>query len=121
MGGMTCADQMQIGLRRCVPHQRLGDALEIMGEENVDWVAVVESHESSSFLGWITAQRAAVFLAVFDRRPSEAMCRELITKPPAVLASSEDVEEARRTVARCGVHRLPVVDDGLLVGAWGLE
>lgn len=116
---MTCAEKMQTGLRRCVPHQRLGDALEIMGEENVDWVPVVESHDDPCFLGWITAQRAAVFLAVFDRRPSEAMCRELIATPPAILSPSEDAGEALRTVARCRVRSLPVVDHGLLVGALG--
>lgn len=121
MGGMTCADTMQIGLRRCVPHQRLGDALEIMGEENVDWVAVVESHDNPSFLGWITAQRAAVFLAVFDRRPSETMCRELIASPPAVLAPGDEAVAARATLAQHHVCRLPVVDQGLLVGAFGSE
>lgn len=116
---MTCGERMRTGLRPCVPHQRLGDALEIMGEENIDWVPVVESHENPRFLGWITAQRSAVFLAVFDRRPSEAMCREVITAPPAVLSPSDDAGEALRTVARSRVRSLPVLDGGVFVGAFG--
>lgn len=103
-------------VRRCVPHERLLDALEIMGEENMDWVAVVEGHDNPQFLGWVTARAALVFLGVYDRRPSEVMCRELTDAPPATLAPGEELEAARQRVAAAGVRRLPVVEAGKLVG-----
>lgn len=111
---------MTTRVRRCVPHERLLDALEIMGEENVDWVAVVESHDNPQFLGWITARAAVVLLGVYDRRPSEVMCRELIDAPPAVLAPDDELESARQRVQTAGAQWLPVVQAGKLVGMLGL-
>lgn len=114
---MTCAERMEKHVPACVPHQRLQDALEIMGEDDMGWVAIIESHDDRSFLGWITAQEAAVFLGAFDRRPSEIMCRELITAPPAVLNPATSLEEAYATLRRLGRKSLPVVDAGQLVGS----
>ena len=107
---------MQTQFARCVPHQSLTDALEIMGDEDVGWVPVVAARDDSRFLGWITARRAAVHLGVFDKRPSEVMCRELIEPPEAVLAPEEDWSAACATAARYGRRRLPVVQEGRLVG-----
>lgn len=112
---------MQTDVPRCVPHERLLDALEIMGDRNITWVPVVEALDDPRFLGWITALRAAVFLGVFDRRPSEAYCRELIEAPPAVLAPEQDLEQAHATIARWRLRRLPVIEDGKLVGELGIE
>ncbi|MGH9416923.1 MAG: CBS domain-containing protein [Terriglobales bacterium] len=116
---MTCRDQMVTRFRRCVPHQRLLDALEILGEDGADWVAVVAGHDDPSFVGWITAQAAAVFLAAFDKRPSEVMCRELVSAPPEVLAPEQDLERALAAITASGYRRLPVVEGGRLIGILG--
>ncbi|MGH9518727.1 MAG: CBS domain-containing protein, partial [Terriglobales bacterium] len=95
--------------------------LEIMGDRNVTWVPVVEALDDPRFLGWITALRAAVFLGVFDRRPSEAYCRELIEEPPALLTPDLDLDQARAIIAHWRLRRLPVVENGKLVGELGIE
>lgn len=118
---MTCRSKMKAYVHRCVPHERLTNALEIMGEQKVDWVAVVAAHDDPSFLGWVTAQGAAVFLGTYDRRPSEVMCRELVTSPPRTLAPEQDWEEARAAIAASGYRQLPVVEEGELIGIVGLD
>lgn len=118
---MQTRDRMQKDVPRCVPHQRLLDALEIMGDRNITWVPVVEGLDDPRFLGWITALRAAVFLGVFDRRPSEAFCRELIEEPPAVLDPDQGLEGARAVIAHWQLRRLPVVQSGRLLGELWLD
>lgn len=113
---MTCGEHMRRDFHRCVPHQRLQDALEIMGDDGSDWAAVVASHEDMQWLGWITARAAAVFLGVYDRRPSEVMCRELIEAAPVVLAPEEDWSLAAARFAASGEDRLPVLAGGRMVG-----
>ncbi|MGH9485345.1 MAG: CBS domain-containing protein [Terriglobales bacterium] len=100
----------------CVPHQRLLDALEIMGEERMDWVAVVATGASRQWLGWVTAYDAAVFLGSFDKRPSQVMCREVMTSPPALLAPDMDVEQAYTAIRAACVQRLPVIQNGTFTG-----
>lgn len=107
---------MQTGVRSCVPHQRLLDALEVMGEEEMDWVGVVETLAGAEWLGWITSFDAAVFLGSFDRRPSEVMCRELIAQPPVVLAAEGDLGEGYDLIRRACRQRLPVLERGRLAG-----
>ncbi|MGH9468288.1 MAG: CBS domain-containing protein [Terriglobales bacterium] len=109
-------DRMQTALRCCVPHQRLLDALEIMGEEDWNWVPVVETHAGAEWLGWITSHDAAVFLGSYDKRPSEVMCRELLAAPPDLLAPDMDLDDAYRRLDHTVLLQLPVVADGKLVG-----
>ncbi len=113
---MTCADAMRRQFRKCVPQERLLDALEIMEADASDWAAVVESHENPRWLGWITLRDAALFLGAFDRRPSEVMCEELISAAPMLLAPADSLDSARSALDQLRLDRLPVVDNGLLAG-----
>lgn len=113
---MIVADRMQPEPHCCVPHQRLLDALEIMGEEDMNWVGVVATTAGREWLGWITSHDAAVFLGSFDKRPSEVMCREVMTNPPTVLTATMDLDQACATIRHHCLHRLPVLEDGKFVG-----
>lgn len=117
---MTVAEQMDARFRCVVPHQRLLDALEVMGEEGVDWVPVVETLAGREWLGWISSHDAAVWLGSFDKRPSEVMCRELIAAPSAVLEPGLALEAAYGRIQAAGRRRLPVVQSGRLVGVLAL-
>lgn len=107
---------MDASFRCVVPHQRLLDALEIMGEEGVDWIPVVETLAGREWLGWITSHDAAVWLGSFDKRPSEVMCRELIAAPPALLQPDLALEAAYGRIKAAHRRRLPVVQTGRLLG-----
>ncbi len=82
----------------------------------MDWVPVVETLAGREWLGWITVHDAAVFLGSFDKRPSEVMCREVIAAPGALLEPDLALEAAYGRIRKAGMRRLPVVQDGRLVG-----
>lgn len=107
---------MQTSFHCCVPHQRLQDALEIMGEEGTNWVAIVTRHDEPEWLGWVTSHDSAVFLGAFNKRPSEVMCREVLSAPPATLDPEMDLNAAYERLRSAGVRRLPVLAAGRLVG-----
>lgn len=111
-----CSDLMQAPGEVCVPHERLLDALEIMGVYDVGWVPVVESRNDLRLLGIVTARGAARFLGIYDRRPSEAMCREVMGAVEMSVAPGDDMELARQLMQASRFHRLPVIGDGRLVG-----
>jgi len=113
---MKCRDLMQSHVEVCVPHERLLDALEIMGAYDVGWVPVVDSRENRRLMGLVTARGAAGFLGVFDRRPSEAMCREVMSPTEIVVTPEDDIETARARMRPSRFHRLPVVDGEKLAG-----
>lgn len=113
---MKCRDLMQSEVEFCVPHERLLDALEIMGIHDVGWVPVVESMEHRRLMGIVTARSAAGFLGIFDRRPSEAMCREVMSPANLTASADDDIEDARRRMEQAQVHRLPVLEGDRLAG-----
>jgi CBS domain-containing protein len=113
---MTCSQRMITHFHCCVPHQRLQDALEIMGEEDTNWVAIVAQHDQPEWLGWVTSHDAAVFLGAFDKRPSEVMCREVLSAPPVTLDPEMELSVAYERLRAAGLRRLPVVSAGRLVG-----
>lgn len=113
---MKCRDLMQTHIEVCVPHERLLDALEIMGVYDVGWVPVVDSRENHRLLGLVTARGAARFLGIFDRRPSEAMCHEVMTPVELFVTPDDEAETARLRMQSSRFHRLPVLEDGQLAG-----
>lgn len=111
-----CRDLMQPPGEVCVPHERLLDALEIMGIHDIGWVPVVEARDDLRLLGIVTARGAARFLGIYDRRPSEAMCREVMGPVELSMAPDDDIETARHRMQSSRFHRLPVIDGDRLAG-----
>lgn len=100
----------------CVAHERLLDALAIMSATDDDRVPVVASRDTMILSGLITAKAAAVHLGLTDRRPSEVMCREVMSPAPALVRPGDDLSRASELLHRFGLKRLPVVDGQRLVG-----
>ena len=106
-------DVMTPGVRTVSPAQSLADAAEVMKGEDVGSVPVVE--EGS--LAGIVTDRDIVTRAVAERRDPQAVkvdeiaSRDLVTVEP-----EQDLDEALALMARHQVRRLPVVEEGRLVG-----
>lgn len=111
-----CRDLMQAPGEVCVPHERLLDALEIMGIHDIGWVPVVSSRDDLRLMGLVTARGAARFLGIYDRRPSEAMCREVMSPVEMSVSPDEDVESAYQRMQSSRFQRIPVVEGDRLVG-----
>src|SRR5919201_6138069 len=106
-------DVMTPSVRTVSPTQSLVEAAEVMKGEDVGSVPV----EEEGRLAGILTDRDIVVRAVAERRDPQAMkvaeiaSRELVTVDP-----EQDLDEALALMARHQVRRLPVVEEGRLVG-----
>lgn len=60
--------------------------------------------------------RVAGVLSQSDIRPGVRSARDAMSMPAIVLPSSHDVDDAARLMASRQINRIPIVDDGRLVG-----
>jgi CBS domain-containing protein len=106
-------DVMTPAVRTVSPSQSLAEAAEVMKGEDVGSVPVVEEGR----LAGILTDRDIVTRAVAERRDpgtvkvDEVLSRELVTVEP-----EQELDEALALMARHQVRRLPVVEEGRLVG-----
>jgi CBS domain-containing protein len=106
-------EAMTPGVRTVSPSQSLAEAAEVMKGEDVGSVPVVEEGR----LAGIVTDRDIVTRAVAERRDpqtvkvGEVASRELVTVEP-----EQDLDEALALMTRHQVRRLPVVEEGRLVG-----
>lgn len=106
-------DAMSAEVRTAGPIQSVAEAAELMKAEDVGSIPVVDD---GRLLGIIT-DRDIVVRAVAEGRDlqtvtiDEVASRELVTAEP-----DWDLDEALRLMASHQVRRLPVVEDGRLVG-----
>jgi CBS domain-containing protein len=95
------------------PSQSLADAAEVMKGEDVGSVPVVEEGR----LAGIVTDRDIVTRAVAERRNPQAVRVEEIASHDLVTVEPErDLDEALALMARHKVRRLPVLEEGRLVG-----
>jgi CBS domain-containing protein len=106
-------DAMTPGVRSVSPSDSLTDAAVAMRDEDVGSLPVVEGDR---VVGIVT-DRDIVVRGVADRadpqtlKVSDVSSGDLVTVQP-----DEDLDEALELMARYRVRRLPVVEDGRLVG-----
>jgi CBS domain-containing protein len=106
-------DAMTPGVGTAAPTESLADAAQRMKEEDVGSLPVVEDDR---LIGIVT-DRDIVVRAVAERvdpqsvRVGDVASRELVTVGP-----EQDLDEALELMARHQVRRLPVVEEGRLVG-----
>ncbi len=112
---MKCSELMH-SPTTCLPHERLMDALAIMGAQDVGAVPVVEDREGLRPLGIVTDRDAALLLGRIDRRASEITCREAMTTPAVTCEADDDIKDAVELMRRHQLRRMLVTENGRLVG-----
>jgi CBS domain-containing protein len=106
-------DVMTPGVRTVSASQSLADAAEVMRGEDVGSVPVVEEGR----LAGIVTDRDIVTRAVAERRdPQTVAVNEVASRELVTVAPDGDLDEALALMARHQVRRLPVVEEGRLVG-----
>jgi CBS domain-containing protein len=66
--------------------------------------------------GIITERDIALKVLLKNKRASEVEAREIMTSPLTTIEPEASVEEACKLAARKRIKRLPVVENGVLVG-----
>jgi CBS domain-containing protein len=106
-------DAMTPGVRSVAPTDSLTDAAVAMRDEDVGSLPVVEGDR---VVGIVT-DRDIVVRAVAQRAdPQTAKVGDVSSGDPVTIQPEEDLDEALELMASHRIRRLPVVEDGRLVG-----
>lgn len=95
------------------PTATIGEAATIMRQDDCGSVPVVED---GRLVGIITDRDIVIRAIAAGKDPRTCRVSEVMTADPVTVAPDASVDEAQRIMADRQVRRLPVVDDGRLVG-----
>jgi CBS domain-containing protein len=91
----------------------VSEAAKLMASENVGSLPVVEGDQ---LVGIVTDRDLVVQVVARGKDPDSVRVLDVYTKELIVASPEEPLDEALRRMASEQVRRLPVVDDGRLVG-----
>lgn len=106
-------DAMTANPRTASPAQSLADAAQIMKSEDVGSVPVVED---GRLVGMLTDRDIAIRAVAEGVDAQTLNVGDVASREPVTVEPGQDLDEALALMARHQVRRLPVVDDGQLVG-----
>lgn len=109
----TVRDAMTPGVETVEPSQALREAAKLMKSGDFGSVPVVEN---GRLVGMLTDRDIVVRAVAQGLDPSSAQVGEVASTSPITVEPDQDLAEALRLMAQHRVRRLPVVDDGKLVG-----
>ena len=89
------------------------EAARLMREEDIGSLPITDADE---LLGMITDRDIATRVVAEAADPKMTSVEDVYSRDPISVESNEDLEEALRLMARHQVRRLPVVENGRLVG-----
>ncbi len=95
------------------PDLAVDRAAAIMRDRGVGSLLVVED---GTAIGILTERDIVTKVAAPNRSPASMCVRDVMTTPVISVHPHEDVEEAARKMSARRIRRLPVVEDGKLVG-----
>ena len=95
------------------PNDPCSRAAELMRQENCGSIPVLRDRQ----LAGIVTDRDIVIRAIaMGKDPSRTPVSEVMSSDPVTVAPDTETDEAARLMAEFQVRRLPVVEDGRLVG-----
>jgi CBS domain-containing protein len=113
MGKTTVREAMTSLPRSIERGQGVVEAAQRMANEDVGSLPVVEG---GALVGMITDRDLVVQVLAKALDPSDVTVSEVASRNPVVATPDELLDEALQRMAQEQVRRLPVVDDGELVG-----
>ena len=85
----------------------------LMRDKEIGSLIVLEAGKP---MGIVTERDLVTKIAAADKLPSRILVRDIMTSPVVAVHPHEEVAEAARVMSQRKIRRLPVVQDGKLVG-----
>jgi CBS domain-containing protein len=111
--GKRVKDAMTSEVKTALPSQSLTDAAKLMKQEDVGSVPVVDGNR---LVGLLTDRDIVVRGIADGSDPNAVQVGAIASRDVVTVRPDDDLDEALRLMAQHQVRRLPVVDDGQLVG-----
>jgi CBS domain-containing protein len=113
VGDKTVRESMTPSPASVQTDQTAVEAARLLASEDVGSLPVVED---GSLVGMLTDRDLVVRVLAKEVDPSRAQVGELCSRDPVVASPDENLDAALVRMAKEQVRRLPVVEDGRLVG-----
>jgi CBS domain-containing protein len=91
----------------------VADAAKLMKEADAGMIPVMDN---GNLLGTVTDRDIAIRIVAEGKDPQATLVREIASTDIITIEPDRDLEDALRLMAKHQVRRLPVVEDGRLVG-----
>ncbi len=111
---MIVRQLMQKELITCQPSATVHDAAAKMKEHNVGSVLIVE--DGWKLKGILTDRDITLTVAADSKDPRTTFVYDVMTPDPITVNAQADVDSALRIMNKANIRRLPVTEDGKLVG-----
>jgi len=111
--GKSVKDAMTPDVKTATPSLSLTDAAKLMKQEDVGSVPVVDGER---LIGVLTDRDIVVRGIADGSDPHAVTAGDIASRDIVTVRPDDDLDEALRLMAQHQVRRLPVVDDGHLVG-----
>jgi CBS domain-containing protein len=89
------------------------EAAGLMRDREIGSLVVTEAGQP---MGIVTERDVVTKVAAADKQPSRVLVRDIMTSPVVAIHPHEEVAEAAKIMAQRKIRRLPVVQEGKLVG-----
>ena len=111
--GKSVKDAMTAEVKTAGPSQSLTDVARLMKQEDVGSVPVVDGER---LIGVVTDRDIVVRGIADGSDPHAIKAGDIASRDVVTVRPDDDLDQALRLMAQHQVRRLPVVDDGHLVG-----
>jgi CBS domain-containing protein len=111
---MIVRNLMQKNVVTCSPSTSVHDAAGLMRDNDVGSIVIVE--EGGMVKGLVTDRDIALNVAADSKDSRSTPVNEIMTPDPQTVNSNENIETALKIMSRDSIRRLPVVQEGKLVG-----
>src|SRR5437762_462040 len=111
--GKSVKDAMTSNVKTATPSQSLTDAAKLMKQEDVGSIPVVDGER---LVGVVTDRDIVVRGIADGSDPRAVQVGDIASHDVVTVRPDDDLDEALRLMAQHQVRRLPVVEDGHLVG-----
>jgi CBS domain-containing protein len=113
MANRTVRETMTTNPRAVAPDAPVTEAAQLMRSEDVGSLPVVDGER---LVGVVTDRDIAVRVVAAAKDPNSTSVGEIHSKDLVTSTPNQELDDALREMARHQVRRVPVVDDGRLVG-----
>jgi CBS domain-containing protein len=110
---MKIREIMTTNIKVAEPDDTLDEIAVMMRDQDVGAIPVVEDDE---LIGIITDRDIVVRCVAEGKDPSEIAADEILSDDPQTVEPDDDIGEAQRIMSDKQIRRLPVVQDGKLIG-----
>jgi CBS domain-containing protein len=110
---MKVKDAMAKVVHRAKKNDKVGDIANKMKQEDIGFIPVVDGEV---LIGVITDRDIVISCIAEGHDPRGETAEHLMNRSVTTVGPDDDIEEAGRKMERDEIRRLPVVDNGRLVG-----